>query len=127
MEYAHIRLLHISCVAISVSLFALRAGLQLFGVDWRRWRWLRIAPHLNDSVLLIAGVTLAWRSALSPLDHAWLGAKILALLLYILIGRLALRPGLSAARRGTAFALALLSVAYILGAALTRSASLTLF
>lgn len=121
MDYATVRLVHITCAITSVSLFALRGTLQGVGVDWRRWRTLRIAPHVNDTLLLAAAVTLAVRSAQYPLMQPWLTAKVLALLLYIAAGRLALQRDGPVATRRAAFGVALASVAYILLVALRRS------
>lgn len=126
MDYPTIRTLHIACAGISIGLFFARGAMQLGGIDWRRWRWLRIAPHVNDTVLLVAAITLAVMSAQYPFVQPWLTAKVLALLLYIVLGGVALRPGLAGPVRGLAFAAALASVGYIVGAALTRSATLGL-
>ncbi|MEO5696745.1 MAG: SirB2 family protein [Burkholderiaceae bacterium] len=126
MDYATVRWLHVACVGISVGLFAMRGAMQLGGVDWRRWRWLRITPHLNDTVLLGAGVTLALMSAQYPFAQNWLTAKVLALCAYVALGRVALTREVSPRRRRVAFAASLLSVGYIVAVALTRSASLGL-
>jgi uncharacterized membrane protein SirB2 len=126
MDYATVRTVHIGCAVISVSLFVARGAMQAAGIDWRRWAWLRIVPHVNDTVLLGAAIALAVMSTQYPLVHAWLTAKVLALLGYIVLGSVALRRGVSPATRRIAFVAALLSVAYIAGAAVTRSAALGL-
>lgn len=126
MDYATIRALHVTCAGLSIALFCARGAMQLGGIDWRRWRWLRVAPHVNDTVLLGAAITLAVMSAQYPLRQPWLTAKVIALLLYIVLGGVALRPGLSMQVRSMAFAAALASVGYIVGVALTRSPSLGL-
>lgn len=127
MDYSTVRALHIACAALSITLFVARGTMQLAGVNWRRWRWLRILPHVNDTVLLGAAFTLSLASHQYPLQQPWLTAKVLALLLYIGVGSLALRarppsPG----RQRLAFAVALATVAYIVAVALTRSASVRL-
>ena len=124
MDYSAVRIVHVSCAAISISLFAARGAMQLGGVDWRRWRWLRIAPHVNDTVLLGAAVTLALMSGQYPFVQAWLTAKVLALCAYVALGRMALARDAPSRRRRIAFTGAMLSVGYIVGVALTRSASL---
>ncbi|MBP8306397.1 MAG: SirB2 family protein [Burkholderiaceae bacterium] len=126
MDYASVRTLHITCAGLSIALFGARGLMQIGGIDWRRWRWLRIAPHLNDTVLLSAAVALAWLSGQYPLALPWLTAKVLGLLLYIMVGRIALRPDVSPATRALAFAGALASVGYIVGVAVTRSPALGL-
>lgn len=121
MSYADIRLVHISCAGISISLFLLRGVLQFSGVDWRQRRWLRIAPHVNDTVLLGAAIALSLYSHQYPLAQGWLTAKVLALLLYIGLGSIAFRRGLPRSQQAAAFIAALLTVGYIVATAINRS------
>lgn len=121
MDYATVRFIHITCAIVSVSLFAARGALQWRGVDWRRWRWLRVVPHLNDTLLLSAAVALALMSHQYPLAQAWLSAKVVALLLYIAIGSVALSPRVSQGSRRVAYLLALGCVSFILLVARSRS------
>lgn len=122
MLYLAIRHLHMTCAVLSICLFALRGGMQLAHVDWRRRRWLRILPHANDTVLLAAAIWLVLTSHQYPFVQGWLTAKVLALCAYVILGSLALRPNLSAPRRAGFFIGALLMVGYIVGVAVTRSA-----
>lgn len=121
LDYLFVKTLHVSCVVLSISLFVLRGSLQLLSRPWRQRRLLRLAPHLVDTVLLSSALWLAWRSAQYPFEQSWLTAKLLALLLYIVLGHYALGKNTPEARRPWFFVAALLSVAYIVGAALTRS------
>lgn len=120
-EYHAIRSLHVACAALSVTLFAARGAMQLSGVDWRRWRWLRIAPHLNDTLLLAAAITLAASSGQYPVAQPWLTAKVCGLIAYVATGRIALQAGTDPRTRRIAYAAALLIAAYIIAAAVTRS------
>lgn len=124
MDYADIRLLHIACASISIGLFVLRGALQLAGVAWRRWRVLRILPHANDTVLLAAAIALAAISHQYPWQQPWLGAKVVALLVYIVLGHMAFRSGATRAQQALAFGAALATVGYIVLAAVSRSATL---
>ncbi len=92
-------------------------------------RWVRIAPHLIDTALLATGIALLLRLLPHPGIPAWswLGPKLVALLAYIGLGMLALRPGRSRPARLAAFFAALSMFGYIIGVATTRSATLTLF
>ena len=126
MDYLFLRHLHMSCAALSITLFVLRGTSQTVGWPWRQWRWLRIAPHMVDTVLLGAAISLACWSQQYPFTQNWLSAKVVALLVYIGLGSLALRAGISRPVQRSAFMGALLTVAYIVGVALTRSASLGL-
>lgn len=124
MPYPSLLHLHASCVVLSISLFVLRCGLQLAGIDWRRWRALRFAPHLIDTVLLGSAIALCMTTHQYPLTDAWLSAKLAAVLAYILLGKEALRPGNTLERTMAFMIVALLCVGYIAGVALTRSALL---
>ena len=126
MDYASVRAIHIVCAGISIAFFIARGSMQLADVDWRRWRWLRLAPHLNDTLLLGAAVALALASHQYPLAQPWLTAKVVALLAYIALGMVALRAGTAAVPRLLAFCLGLATAAYIVAVAITRSATLGL-
>ena len=121
MDYLLIKTLHISCVVTSISLFLLRATLQLQSRPWRHSAWLRRAPHMVDTVLLSSALWLAWRIGQYPFVDSWLTAKVLALLAYILLGMRALGKKTPASHRPVFLAAALLSVVYIVGVALTHS------
>ena len=123
MDYLWVKYLHVTCVVISISLFVLCGSLQLQSKPWRQWWLLRVAPHVIDTVLLGSALWLVWRSGQYPFVDGWLTAKVLALLAYILLGMRALGKNTPASQRPVYFAAALLSVAYIVGVALTRSPS----
>lgn len=127
MPYLEIRTLHIVCVMLSISLFIARASMQFAGIDWRKWRWLKILPHANDSLLLGAAISLSLYSHQYPFAQAWLGAKVIALLIYIILGGLTLRQNLSLKARVLSFIGALLVFGYILGVAHSRSVWLNWF
>jgi uncharacterized membrane protein SirB2 len=125
MDYATTKLIHISCVSLSISLFTLRGGMQLAGVNWRQWRVLRIAPHIVDSALLASAIWLAMTIHQYPFVNGWLTAKVLALCGYVWFGKRALRarPDEHAGSPGNAvmFAPALMCATYIVGVAITHS------
>ncbi|MES2125701.1 MAG: SirB2 family protein [Pseudomonadota bacterium] len=119
MDYLTVKHFHMSCAALSGSLFLLR-GSALFGAPPLRQRWLRVLPHVVDTLLLASAITLAVWSAQYPFVQAWLSAKVLALLAYIILGSIALRQGKSLGVRRIAFVAALGAFAYIVSVALTK-------
>ncbi|OGA48851.1 MAG: regulator SirB [Betaproteobacteria bacterium RIFCSPLOWO2_12_FULL_63_13] len=122
MDYLMLKTIHVGCVAITFVLFVGRGALMLVDSPLIRTRFLRVAPHVNDTLLLCSA---AWMAALSgqyPFVQAWLTAKLLALIVYICLGMLALSSGRSARLRIAVFVAALMVFAYIVSVALTRSA-----
>jgi len=121
MLFPLLKLLHVSCALLSISGFALRGYWMYVDNPLLRHRATRILPHLVDTLLLgsAIGMLLIWR--LNPLDADWLIAKILALLVYIGLGMVALRFGSTRRLRVAAFAAALLTAAYIVAVAVTRA------
>jgi len=118
--YLIAKILHVACAAISIAGFAARGMLMLRGSALLQVRFVRVAPHVVDTVLLASALWLLWLLALSPFANGWVAAKIVALLLYIVFGSVALRRGRSLRVRAAAFALALASAAYIVAVAFTR-------
>ena len=90
-DYVTLKLAHQICVAISLPLYFLRLGLALRYHRRPQAMLARSFPHLVDSLLLLTGVSLMLITGWSPLLHSWLGAKLLLLVLYILVGGVALR------------------------------------
>lgn len=118
--YAEIKAVHMGCAAISICGFVARGVLGLRGAPPPAARWLRVAPHVVDTVLLASALWLAWQSMQLPFVQGWLTAKVLALVAYIVLGSLALRPGRSRRARAIAFVLALAAFAYIVSVAIVR-------
>jgi len=123
MKFSVLLHLHVTCVILSISLFVLRGTLQVIGYHWYRWKILRWLPHMVDTLLLASAIGLAVILRQYPFVADWLTAKITALVVYVLLGRQALRDGQSHSYNGWFFLAALLVVAYIVGVALTRSAA----
>jgi len=122
--YAAVKLAHVAAVAVSFALFVLRGIWMMADSPNLGRRWVRVVPHVNDTLLLAAGVWLAFELRLSPASVPWLAAKLVALPVYIGLGMAALRPGRPKRVRVAAWISALLVFAYIAAAAVARSASL---
>lgn len=118
--YEILRGVHVSCAVLSGAGFLARGALMLARSPLLGSRFVRIAPHVVDTVLLAAGIGMAVLARISPWAHPWLAAKIAGLLAYIVLGAAALKYGGSRRTRSLAFAGALLAFAYIVGSALQR-------
>jgi uncharacterized membrane protein SirB2 len=121
--YEGIKLLHVASAAISVTGFVVR-GLWMMA-DSPRWRarWVRIAPHGVDTVLLASAIYLAVTLQQYPGTNVWLTAKVTALVVYVVLGMIALRRGKTRRTRAIAWFAALATFAYVVAVALTRNAT----
>jgi uncharacterized membrane protein SirB2 len=124
LSYIALKHIHLATVAVSFALFLLRGVWMVLDSERLNRRWVRVLPHVNDTVLLAAGVWLAFMLRETPGASPWLTAKLLALPVYIGLGVLALRPGRTKRVRIAAWLAALAVFAYIIAVALTRSPSL---
>ena len=121
MEYGLLKAVHLGAVALTLTLFVLRGIWMARGSPRLKARWVRIVPHLNDTVLLGSGVTLAILLRQYPLVHSWLTAKFFALIVYIVLGSIALKHGTTRGQRIAAWLAALLVFAYLLAVARAHS------
>ncbi|MBI5612544.1 MAG: SirB2 family protein [Gammaproteobacteria bacterium] len=120
MDIAALKLVHVGCAAISLAGFTARGLGMLRGSAWRRRRWVRIAPHVVDTLLLLSAIGLMVATGQYPFVHAWLTAKLLALIGYIVLGSLALNYGPTRTLRLGAWLAALAVFGYIVAVAVTR-------
>ena len=116
--YPLARWMHIALVIASVSLFAARAIGVLTLQAWpMRAAWRR-ASVLIDVGLLSAGITLWTLLQFHPLHDPWLGAKLVLLVVYIVLGSFALKRAPTRATKASFFVAALACVAFLASIAL---------
>ena len=126
MSYTLLKSIHMTSAAISYLLFLLRGIWRFSGSPLAAQRWTRVVPHVNDTVLLLAAVAMAVQVARYPGFHAFLLAKGVGLVVYILLGLAAFRWA-TTRRTGMAAWLAAQGVFfYIVAVALTKSPALGL-
>lgn len=118
-----IKLIHMSTAFISISFFIVR-GFWVFNNSlMMNKKWVKILPHINDTILLITAIMLALSLQQYPFTHDWLTAKFIALISYIIFGMFALKRAKEMKNKVVFFVLALLTFAYIIGTALNRTVS----
>ena len=121
MTYSILKHLHVSCVVLSGLGFFLRGCWMLADSQQLQRRWVKVAPHLIDTLLLGSAISMAVISAQYPFAVHWLTAKFFGLLVYILCGMVALKRGKTKRVRIIFFAVALLAYGYIVSVALSRN------
>lgn len=105
--YPQIKWFHVACVVLSGLLFTLRGGLMLAGLPLANAAALRYLSYLIDTALLTAALMLVTLLRVYPIASAWLTVKIALIIVYIVLGSMALRRGRSRRTRLIAFIAAL--------------------
>jgi uncharacterized membrane protein SirB2 len=120
--YSEVKHVHQATVVLSLCLFVLR--LFWVAIDSAKLRrgWVRVLPHIIDTVLLVSAISLVIMSGMYPWQHSWLLAKVLALVAYILLGSIAIKPGRNPGIRLLSGVAALLVFGYIVSVAQAHSA-----
>ena len=83
-------------------------------------KWVKIAPHIIDTILLVSGISLIIITKQYPLQEPWLLAKLVALVAYIGLGTMALKRAPTKQLKLLFLSLAIATFIYIASAALTR-------
>jgi len=118
--YPQIKFVHVLCVILSGSLFALRGLMMLAGSRFANHSALRYLSYAIDTTLLTAALMLVTILHQYPFVQAWLTMKVLLLVVYIVLGVFALRRGRTRRVRVTCYFAALFVYAYIIGVALAH-------
>jgi uncharacterized membrane protein SirB2 len=111
--------LHIALAYLTIAGFVIRGVWALTDSPLREQKWVKIAPHVIDTLLLSLGIVLAVQLGISPFS-GWLAAKLIGLLVYIGLGVVTMRAS-SRRLRLTGFVGALLAAVYIFSVAVSRS------
>jgi len=123
MSYWLIKNLHTLAALLTISGFMLRGYWIVTGSDRLQHRVTRTVQHIVDTIFLLSGIAMLAMLSLNPLSQAWLLAKFAGLIAYILLGTIAIRRGSTPQVRKVAFVAALAVFAYIVGVALSKSAT----
>jgi uncharacterized membrane protein SirB2 len=121
MDYIHLKTIHVACVVLTFLFFAGRGVLSFMSSPLLRMRFFRVAPHVIDTLLLGTAVWMAASSHQYPFVESWLTAKLLALIVYIGAGMIALSARHAIRVRIAAWLFALATFGYIVSVALTRN------
>jgi len=119
--YFALKHLHMLCAVISIIGFIVRGALRLTGSPLLQKKFLKIAPHIIDTLLLLSAIGLTISIQQYPLTTPWLTAKLIGLFVYIGLGLVALRFAKSKPTIAIAYVLAIATFAYIAMVAVTKT------
>lgn len=120
--YSILIAIHVSTALLTLISFSLRGIWMLQESSLLTQRWVKIVPHVIDAILLVSALALMVQIHQYPGVQAWLTAKVVAVVVYIVLGSIALKRGRVKAMRATAWLGALAVYGYIVAVALTRDA-----
>jgi len=120
MMYILVKYVHVASVVLSLTGFFLRGILMIRASPLMNARWIRVLPHINDTILLVAALSLAVMSDQYPFVVGWVTAKVLGVIAYIMLGSMALRAGSTRRMRIACWLAALAVFGWIVSVALTR-------
>lgn len=115
--YPQIKFVHVAAVILSGSLFALRGLLMLARSRFTNHPVLRFLSYAIDTTLLTAALMLLTNLHQYPFVQGWLTVKVLLLVVYVVLGTLALKRGRTRAAQVTCYFAALLVFAFIVSVA----------
>ncbi len=115
--YLPIKMVHITSVLLSGSLFFLRGILLLNARTWANSAPIRYLSYSIDTVLLTSALMLATMLPSAMFSNGWLSLKIALLVVYIALGSFALKRGRSQKVRLTCFIAAVLVFCYMISIA----------
>ena len=110
---------HLMLAVLSFTGFLMRATWAYKASDLLQAKWVRVAPHVVDTLLLSLGIVLAFNLA-GGAWQGWLAAKLIALIAYIGFGVMTLRGDGSI--RDVGFVGAIVAFVYMLVVAFSREA-----
>ncbi len=119
--YETIKIIHIATAFISIIGFLIRGIWMMQSSSRLQQRWVIVAPHINDTILLLSAIVLVVISSQYPGSIDWINAKIVALIFYIILGTIALKRGKTKTIRIVAWCSAILVFAYILAVAVSKN------
>jgi len=116
-----VKSIHVLTASITILLFILRYSWMILESDLLQKKWVKVVPHINDTLLLICAILLSIQIEQYPFIHPWLSVKVAMLLLYIFSGVIALRQGGSKRVRVSAGLFAIVVFSLIASIAVTKS------
>lgn len=113
--------IHVTTALISFTLFFIRGLWVMKGSAMMQKKWVKIVPHVNDTVLLGTAIALTISIGQYPFVDAWVTAKLLGLVAYICLGVEVFRIAKTELGRMLAWLSGLLVFLFTVSVAVTKS------
>ena len=120
--YMALKHIHMLCALVSIIGFITRSLWAFRESPLLQNKLVKIFPHVVDTILLGTAIGLVVMTSQYPFVSGWVTAKLLALVVYIVLGVFTLKKASSHQQRVVFFGLALLTFIYIVMVAKSRNA-----
>lgn len=121
LSYLLIKHVHITLAIISISFFCVRFFWAINDAAQLNRKWVKILPHFVDTLLLACGLYLLFTLGVWPSENAWLAVKLVALVIYILLGTFAIKRGRTKQTKIVTGTLAILVYLYMVNVAISHN------
>jgi uncharacterized membrane protein SirB2 len=111
--YVIVKFIHVTAISLSIVGFIIRVILKLKKTSAQDSYWIKKLPHRVDTLLLGSALTMVYLLGVNPFTTYWIAEKIIGLLIYIMLGMVALRWGKTNTTRLIAAVMAVMVFAYI--------------
>lgn len=101
--YLMVKHIHMTAIAVSFLLLVLRFFWVMSNSGMMSKKWVKVVPHVVDTVLLASAITLCVILSQYPLYQGWLTEKVIGLIAYIILGLFALKLGKNKMIKSVAF------------------------
>ncbi len=88
MAFKH---LHLTAIALSLLFLILQVVTQVMDSKMKDAKWLKVLPHIINTVLIITAVGLCVTLAQYPFVHDWVTSKLIGLVAYVLLAIVAVK------------------------------------
>lgn len=117
-SYVIFKHLHMTAVALSGLLFMVRGLWLLQGSTQLQAKWVKITPHVIDTLLLVSAIAMLVVAQQFP---AWVHVKITLLVVYIGLGLMAFKKAKTQGQKLTFLLAAVAVYVFLISVALTKS------
>lgn len=117
-SYLIFKHLHMTAVALSGLLFMVRGLWLLQGSAQLQAKWVKITPHVVDTLLLVSAIAMLVVLQQFP---AWVHVKITLLIVYIGLGLMAFKKAKTQGQKLTFLLAAVAVYVFLISVALTKS------
>ncbi|MEN8771160.1 MAG: SirB2 family protein [Glaciecola sp.] len=88
MAFKH---LHLTAIALSLLFLILQVATHLMDSKMKEAKWLKVLPHIINTVLIITAIGLCVTLAQYPFVHDWVTSKLIGLVAYVLLAVVAVK------------------------------------